>query len=133
MVRLASLPFAPDICLAALRHLGDRYPEVIDNFRLPSGFNPTLANRRKFGRHGWVSEGHYGLDQGIVVMMIENHRSRLIWELMRSSPAHPPRPGQSGFHGRMAVAAGKPGARWPRCRMNRQRQLLSLSTATTPN
>jgi hypothetical protein len=81
----ASLPFAPDICLAALRHLGDRYPEVIDNFRLPSGFNPTLANRRKFGRHGWVSEGHYGLDQGIVVMMIENHRSGLIWKLMRSN------------------------------------------------
>ncbi|KQU87480.1 hypothetical protein ASD12_08100 [Mesorhizobium sp. Root102] len=81
----ASLPFAPDICLAALRHLGDRYPEVIDNFRLPSGFNPTLANRRTFGRHGWVSEGHYGLDQGIVVMMIENHRSGLIWKLMRSN------------------------------------------------
>jgi len=59
---------------------------VIDNFRLPSGFNPTLANRRKFGRDGWVSEGHYGLDQGIVVMMIENHRSRLVWELMRSNP-----------------------------------------------
>ena len=82
---LASLPFAPDICIAGLRHLGDRYAGVIDNFRLPSGFNPTLANRRKFGRHGWVSEGHYGLDQGIVVMMIENHRSRLIWRLTRSN------------------------------------------------
>ncbi|MBZ9676468.1 glucoamylase family protein [Mesorhizobium sp. ES1-1] len=83
---LASLPFAPEICIAGLRHLGDRYAGVIDNFRLPSGFNPTLANRRKFGRHGWVSEGHYGLDQGIAVMMIENHRSRLIWRLMRSNP-----------------------------------------------
>jgi hypothetical protein len=82
---LASLPFAPDICIAALRHLGARYAGVIDNFRLPSGFNPTLANRRKFGRDGWVSEGHYGLDQGIVAMMIENHRSRLIWKLMRAN------------------------------------------------
>ncbi len=81
----ASMPFAPEICLPALRHLLDRYPGVVSNFRLPSGFNPTLANRRQFGRNGWVSEGYYGLDQGIVVMMIENHRSRLLWKLMRSN------------------------------------------------
>jgi len=30
-----------------------------------------------------VSPGHYGLDQGIVFMMIENHRSERIWQLMR--------------------------------------------------
>ncbi|TIN37394.1 glucoamylase family protein [Mesorhizobium sp.] len=83
---LASLPFAPEICLPALRHLREGHPEVVDGFRMPSGFNPTLANRRKFGPSGWISDAHYGLDQGIVVLMIENHRSRLIWELMRSSP-----------------------------------------------
>ncbi|UVK39182.1 hypothetical protein LHFGNBLO_000514 [Mesorhizobium sp. AR10] len=82
---LASLPFAPEICLPALRQLQERYPGMIDNFRMPSGFNPSLANRRGFGPSGWVSEGQYGLDQGIVVMMIENHRSRLIWDLMRSN------------------------------------------------
>lgn len=81
---LASLPFAPEIAVAALRHLCDRYPHVIANFRMPSGFNPTLANRRKFGPDGWVSEGHYGLDQGIAVLMIENHRSRMPWKLMQT-------------------------------------------------
>jgi hypothetical protein len=30
-----------------------------------------------------VSPGHYGLDQGIVAMMIENYRSGLVWRLMR--------------------------------------------------
>ena len=83
---LASLPFAPDICLNALRHLRERYPKIIDNFRMPSAFNPTLVHRRKHGEDGWVSEGQYGLDQGLVVMMIENHRSRLIWNLTRASP-----------------------------------------------
>ena len=83
---LASLPFAPDICLTALRHLHEHYPRVSDDFRMPSAFNPSLANRRKFGPEGWISEGDYGLDQGIAVMMIENHRSRLIWDLMRSNP-----------------------------------------------
>jgi len=30
--------------------------------------------------------GHFGLDQGIVVMMIENYRAQLIWRLMRAGP-----------------------------------------------
>lgn len=83
---LSSLPFAPDICLPVLRHLLDLYPNVVKKFRLPSAFNPTLAGQKKFGPDGWISEGYYGLDQGIVVLMIENHRSRLIWNLMRSCP-----------------------------------------------
>ena len=28
----------------------------------------------------------FGLDQGIVVLMIENYRSQLIWKLMRRCP-----------------------------------------------
>jgi hypothetical protein len=48
-----------------------------------SSFNPTLA---RANRAPWVSAGHFGLDQGIVAMMIENHRSQLIWRLMRACP-----------------------------------------------
>ncbi len=96
---LASLPFAPDVCLSALRHLCEKYPRIIDDFRAPSGFNPTLANRRTFGPDGWVSAGHYGLDQGIAVMMIENHRSRLIWNLMQGSPHIRHGLRQAGFTG----------------------------------
>jgi hypothetical protein len=35
------------------------------------------------GPQGWVSDGFYGLDQGLIVVMIENCRSRLIWQLLR--------------------------------------------------
>jgi hypothetical protein len=34
---------------------------------------------------GWVSEGWYGLDQGLMAMMIENHRTGLPWRLLRAS------------------------------------------------
>ena len=34
---------------------------------------------------GWVSKGYYGLDQGPIIMMIENYRTGLIWRLMRRS------------------------------------------------
>jgi hypothetical protein len=80
---LAALPFAPEIALPAVRAMIERYPDIISNGRLTSGFNPSLASA---GGRPWVSPGHYGLDQGIAVMMIENHRSGLIWRLMRDCP-----------------------------------------------
>jgi hypothetical protein len=80
---LASLPFAPRIVLTALRALCARYPQMTHASRLPGGFNPTLPGD---GPQGWVSEGYFGLDQGLIVMMIENYRSQLIWRLMRRCP-----------------------------------------------
>jgi hypothetical protein len=60
---------------------GSTYPEMCPDHRYASGFNPGLVDGDgKF----WVSPGHYGLDQGIVAMMIENHRTQLIWRLMRN-------------------------------------------------
>jgi hypothetical protein len=80
---LAALPFAPEAALVALRRLCERYPRVVDGSRLPSGFNPTMTEA---GPDGWVSEGYFGLDQGIVVLMVENQRTGLIWRLMRGCP-----------------------------------------------
>src|SRR5262249_21303174 len=61
---VASLPFAPEIVMPALREMLDRYPELLSEGRLSSGLNPALG-------HGdgpaWVSAGHFGLDQGIVL------------------------------------------------------------------
>jgi hypothetical protein len=37
-------------------------------------------------RRGWVSRAHFALDQGPVVLMIENYRSGLLWRLMRRCP-----------------------------------------------
>jgi hypothetical protein len=78
---LASLPFAPEIALAAVVHCCERYPEIAKDWTLPSGFNPTLA-----GSGPWISKGYFGLDQGIIVLMIENYRSQLLWKLMRQCP-----------------------------------------------
>ena len=80
---LGALPFAPEIAVPTIRAMLGRYPENVSEGRLASGFNPSAASPD--GR-AWVSPGHYGLDQGIVVMMVENHRSGLIWRLMRESP-----------------------------------------------
>jgi len=77
---VASLPFAPEIVLPAVRAMARRYPQMRIGKQYSSSFNPTLAGD---GAHAWVSPGYFGLDQGIVLMMIENYRSQLIWRLLR--------------------------------------------------
>ncbi len=91
---LAALPFSPPSALTAVRHMLEHYPDVCAGYRMSSGFNPNLIDQG-----GWISEGHYGLDQGIVVMMIENYRSGLIWKLMRSCPHIATGLRRAGFEG----------------------------------
>jgi hypothetical protein len=93
---LASLPFAPEAALASVRALIARHPQVIVGERLPSSFNPTLPGRT---RRGWVCDAWFGLDQGLLAMMIENHRTGLIWRLMRSCPHIPTGLRRAGFTG----------------------------------
>ncbi|HEV7667506.1 MAG TPA: glucoamylase family protein [Thermoanaerobaculia bacterium] len=81
----ASLPFAPEIVLPALQHFQDAYPQVVKDGLLTS-FNPTF-DTGETGPAGWLSPEHYGLDQGPVAIMFENHRSGLLWNLMRECPA----------------------------------------------
>lgn len=81
---LASLPFAPEIVMKTVRTMLRRYPAMFPGGCYASSFNPGLIDAD--GGY-WVSPGHYGLDQGIVTMMIENHRTGLVWRLMRSCPA----------------------------------------------
>jgi hypothetical protein len=76
---LATLPFASEPAMGGTRRLLNSYPQVCSRDRFSSGFNPTLQG----GSGGWLSEGWYGLDQGLLVMSIENHRTGLIWEIMR--------------------------------------------------
>lgn len=93
---LASLPFAPEIALCAARKMYRRYPEMLSGQQYASSFNPTLASA---DQRAWVSAGHFGLDQGIVVLMIENHRTQLIWRLMRDCPHVSTGLRRAGFRG----------------------------------
>jgi hypothetical protein len=78
----ASLPFAPEIVLSALKHFDDAYPEMTSHYGFKCSFNPTFVGNGTHPR-GWISRGYYGLDQGPIILMIENFRSGLPWRLMR--------------------------------------------------
>ncbi len=92
----AALPFAPADSMAALRTMIGRYPGMMRDDRFLGSFNPSIPGS---GPEGWVSPRIYGLDQGLLVLMIENHRSGMIWDLMRCSNICRRGLRQAGFKG----------------------------------
>jgi hypothetical protein len=80
---VASLPFAPEIVLPSIQYFDDAFPEMTSHYGFKCSFNPTFSGA---SGKGWVSKGYYGLDQGPIVLMIENHRSGFLWQLMRHCP-----------------------------------------------
>ncbi len=98
---VASLPFAPEIVLPTLEYLDAAHPAMTGQYGYKCSFNPSfcrppvvVAGPEQSGRPaaeythdaGWLSEGYYAIDQGPVVLMIENYRTGLIWRLMRDCP-----------------------------------------------
>ncbi len=83
---VASLPFAPEIVLPALDYCINEAKLTESN---PYGFkashNETFAKKRG-DTHGWVSPWHFGINQGPIILMIENYRSGLLWQLLRNCP-----------------------------------------------
>lgn len=80
---LASIVFAPEIALPAVRAMVAARAGGRGEALRASGFNETA--RRPAGA-GWISEGEFALDQGLIVLMLENFRTGLPWQLLRRSP-----------------------------------------------
>jgi hypothetical protein len=81
---VASLPFAPEIVLPTMRHFDHLHLRKNLPYGFKASFNPTC--RIKGNTNGWESPWHYGLNQGPVLLMIENYRTGLIWKLMQRCP-----------------------------------------------
>ncbi len=86
---LSSMPYTPEKSLAALKHfyrdLGDK---TWGRYGFYDAFNP--------GR-GWYADSYLAIDQGPIVVMIENYRSGLLWDLFMSSPEIAPALEAVGF------------------------------------
>jgi hypothetical protein len=78
---VASLPFTPEIVVPTIQAFNERYPGTRSHYGFLCSFNPTFPGESR-STAGWISKGYYGLDQGPIVLMIENYRSGLIWRLM---------------------------------------------------
>ncbi|MFN8612715.1 MAG: glucoamylase family protein [Vulcanimicrobiota bacterium] len=75
---LSSMPFTPRESMQALRYF---YEERGADIWSPYGFVDGFSDQ-----HHWVASSHLAIDQGPIIVMIENHRSGLIWKLFMSIP-----------------------------------------------
>jgi len=83
-VVVASLPFAPEIVLPTIEKFHALDLGVMDSYGFKTSFNPTFEVE---GSHrGWVSPHYFGIDQGPLVLMIENYRTGLLWSLTKKCP-----------------------------------------------
>ena len=66
--------------------------DIYGEYGFLDAFNPsfTFADAKlQHGRvtdSGWVDGDYLGIDQGPIVLMIENYRSGFVWEVMRRNP-----------------------------------------------
>jgi hypothetical protein len=88
-----SIAFAPEIVVPALAEMKRRYGKYIYNqYGFVDAFNPTfhIQTRHDTGKLvpelGWVDDEELGIDQGPIVLMIENWRSDLVWKVMKKNP-----------------------------------------------
>jgi hypothetical protein len=82
---VASLPFAPEIVLPTIQNFERMQLKPAGQYGYKATFNPTFPVQPKH-EHGWVSPYHFGINQGPIVIMIENYQTGLLWSLMRQCP-----------------------------------------------
>lgn len=78
---VASVPFAPDIVVSAMQYINRTYPALTGRYGYESSFNPSFHDDSPAG---WISPWHYAIDQGPMVIMVENYLTGLMWRLTRS-------------------------------------------------
>ena len=89
-----SIPFAPEVAIPALMAMKAKYGDKLyTRYGFKDSFNPSFTFTdagSKSGtvdpQTGWIARDHLGIDQGPILLMLENHRSDLIWRTMRRNP-----------------------------------------------
>ena len=75
---LSAFPYTPEYSMQALKHfyydLGDK---IWSEYGFVDAFNET---------QNWYAKSHLAIDQGPIIVMIENYRTGLLWKLFMSCP-----------------------------------------------
>jgi len=75
---LSSFPYTPEYSMQALKHF---YYDLGKNIWGKYGFKDAFNESQN-----WVADSYLAIDQGPIVVMIENYRSALFWKLFMGIP-----------------------------------------------
>jgi hypothetical protein len=75
---LSSLPFSPEIVLPTVKSLNEKYGKNLwGKYGYYDAFNPTAK---------WFNDDFIGIDEGPMLMMIENFRTGFVWNYVMKDP-----------------------------------------------
>ena len=74
---LSSMPYAPKEVMKVIRHF---YEDLGDRLMGPYGFYDAYSEQEN-----WFPQKYLAIDQGPIVVMIENYRTGLLWDLFMSA------------------------------------------------
>ncbi len=75
---LSSLPFAPEIVLPTIKSINEKYGDKLwGRYGYFDSFNPTAR---------WFNNDFIGIDEGPMLIMIENFRTGLVWNNVIKDP-----------------------------------------------
>jgi len=87
-----SVPFAPEIAIPALLKMREIYDDKLyQTYGFVDAFNPTFTaqGQQETGTVdptlGWFDVDYLGIDQGPILIMIENYRTGLVWNVMKTN------------------------------------------------
>jgi hypothetical protein len=75
---LSSFPYTPEYSMQALKHF---YYDLGDRIWGEYGFHDAFSEQKN-----WYPQRYLAIDQGPIIVMIENYRSGLLWKLFMSCP-----------------------------------------------
>ncbi|WP_256001836.1 glucoamylase family protein [Pedobacter deserti] len=75
---LSAFPYTPEYSMQALKHF---YFDLGDKLWTEYGFVDAFSEH-----HNWYAKSHLAIDQGPIIVMIENYRTGLLWKLFMSHP-----------------------------------------------
>ncbi|MFH0989681.1 MAG: glucoamylase family protein [bacterium] len=80
-----SVMIAPEICIPALQAMKEQYgANLYTTYGFLDSFNPSF--RTPDHPDGWFNKDYLGIDQGPILLSIENLRTELIWKQMKKNP-----------------------------------------------
>lgn len=93
---VSALPFLPEASIKTIRHWLENRPEIFSMHGFADAFNPTFDPLKP---SGWVDEERLAIDQGPIVIMIENYRSGFPWWVMSGDAVIRRGLNRAGFRG----------------------------------
>lgn len=79
-----SIPFAPEECISALMAMKNTYGDALySQYGFKDAFNPSFVTKKY--PNGWFDKDYLGIDQGPIIIQLENFQSGLIWNLMKKN------------------------------------------------